>query len=167
MKKVMLSLVLALSLVVTPVSFNPSTAHASKKIYALKGKAYKKKCKRMYHDKLFFGKKKLKGKYVKVKCYLSESRYFQSYYDVPSYLKKYKVKRSLFYAKPERKGKKSYVSGGNIEIYFSKRTKSKYSKLKSGDYVMVYGQIVEYSTLSWDGYNGVAIIPKYIKKTKR
>ena len=55
MKKVMLSLVLALSLVVTPVSFNPSTAHASKKIDALKGKAYKKKCKRMYHDKLFFG----------------------------------------------------------------------------------------------------------------
>jgi hypothetical protein len=36
MKKVMLSLVLALSLVVTPVSFNPSTAHASKKIDALK-----------------------------------------------------------------------------------------------------------------------------------
>ena len=32
---------------------------------------------------------------------------------------------------------------------------------------MVYGQIVEYSTLSWDGYNGVAIIPKYIQKTKR
>ena len=66
MKKVMLSLVLALSLVVTPVSFNPSTAHASKKIDALKGKSYKKKCKRMYHDKLFFGKKKLKGKYIRL-----------------------------------------------------------------------------------------------------
>lgn len=124
---------------------------------------YKKKCNRKYHDGLFFTKKNLEGKYVKVKCFLSQEMYFE----VPtSFTQKNGIERIFFYAKPQRKGEKSYASGGDISLYFTKKSKCKSSKYKLGDYVYVYGKIISFSNKTWTGYNDIGIEVKYMEKTK-
>lgn len=140
---------------------------APKSVSASTKKAYKKKCKMKYHDALFFTKKNLKGKYVKIRLFIGEKRFFNTYVDseTSSFIKKNKIQRTYYECYVKRKGSKSYVSNGTVTIYLPKRFKA--DKFRTGNYITVYGKVASFSSSIWTGYNSVSVVAKYIEKGKR
>lgn len=120
----------------------------------------KGKYKTYTHDKLFFSKKDLTGKKIKVKVFVSERMIFDgdTIFDneTTKFIKKNKIGRSYLHVKPKRKGN-SYVSPANLNVYFPKKGKLKSSKMKVGRKYTIYGKVIEYSDNTWDGYNVVGI----------
>lgn len=136
-------------------------------VNAMSTKTYKKKCKMKYHDSIFFSKKNLEGKKVKLRLFIGEDRYFNAYLDSETkrFIKKYKIQRTFYECYVKRKGSKSYVSNGTISVYLPKKFKA--SKYRAGKYITVYGKIVSFSTNTWTGYNSISVVAKYIEKGKR
>lgn len=136
-------------------------------VSATSKKEYKKKCKMKYHDALFFAKKNLKGKMVKLRLFIGEKKVFNTYVDskTSDFIKKNKIQRTFYNCYVKRKGSTSYVSKGTVVIYLPKKFKE--SKYKTGSYITVYGKVAEFSTNTWTGYNSVSVVAKYIEKGKR
>ena len=136
-------------------------------VNAMSKKAYKKKCKIKYHDSIFFTKKNLEGKKVKLRLFIGEDRYFNTFLDSETkrFIKMYKIRRTFYECYVKRKGSKSYVSNGTISVYLPKKFKA--SKYRAGKYITVYGKITSFSTNTWTGYNSVSVVAKYIEKGKR
>ena len=61
-----------------------------------------------------------------------------------------------------RKDANSYV-GGQISLYFSDDGDYKASDFEIEKKIIIYGDIVDYSTNTWDGYNTCGIVPRYIE----
>ena len=139
----------------------------SRTVDALSKKAYKEKCKVMYHDDVFFTKKNLKGKYVKLRLFIGEKRYFNTYVDseTAKFIRDNKIQRSFYECYVKRKGSTSYVSNGTVTIYLPKTFKP--GKFRTGSYITVYGKVASFSRSTWTGYNSVSVVAKYIEKGKR
>ena len=136
-------------------------------VSAVSQKQYKKKCKIKYHDDIFFTKKNLKGKYVKLRLLIGEQRKFDAYIDskTKKFIKKNKIQRTYYNCFVKRKGSNSYVSNGTVTIYLPKKFKA--SKYREGKYITVYGKVSSFSRNTWSGYNSVSVVAKYIEKGKR
>ena len=121
----------------------------------------KGKYKTYTHDKLFFSKKDLMGKKIKVKVFVSESMIFDgdTIYnnEETKFIKKNKIGRSFYHVKVKRKGDNSYVSPANLNVYFPKKGKPKWNNMKKGKKYTIYGKVIEYRNNTWDGYNVVGV----------
>lgn len=126
---------------------------------------YKSSCTEMWYDDIFFSKKDLDKKLVKLDLFVEEDRFYtigtieasSSLYDI---LKEYDLQRSFFYCGVNRSNeKKEYAGAGQLSLYIPN---SYTDTIKTGDHLIVYGQIIEYSTNTWDGYNKCSVVPKYI-----
>lgn len=132
---------------------------------------YKSLCEELYYNDIFFGDKNLEGQYVKLHLFISESYYYEadalygsSYTE---YYEKYKIQRDFYKCCVMREETKddtipSYV-GSQITMWFSGNYDLKHSDYKSGQKIIVYAEVVSWSNNTWDGYNSVTIIPKYIE----
>lgn len=126
---------------------------------------YKSSCTEMWYDDIFFSEKDLDKKLVKLDLFVEEDRFYtigtieasSSLYDM---LKEYDLQRSFFYCGVNRSNeKKEYAGAGQLSLYIPN---SYTDTIKTGDHLIVYGQIIEYSTNTWDGYNKCSVVPKYI-----
>jgi len=122
---------------------------------------YKSKCNELWHDDIFFSKTDLDGQYVKLDLFAEEPRYFNSVQDsdTTDFIKKYDIKRDFTLCGINRKDANSYVNG-QITLYMPKSIDI---TIKTGGHYIVYGQIVEYSRTSSNGYNKCSLLPKYIE----
>lgn len=127
---------------------------------------YKAQCQELFYDEVFFGEENLEGQSVKLHLFLSESAYFtiDSLYSARfgEYMDKYELHRNLFECCVLREGEKSYV-GQQISMWFSSHYDLDPSDYQTGDKVVVYADVINWSDNTWDGYNSVTIIPRYIE----
>lgn len=164
MKNKRFLLIMMLILCCSVVSSNVLSVQS---VFAVSKNAYKKKCKMKYHDDVFFTKKSLNGKYVKLRLLIGEERHFDTYIDseTKKFINKNKIQRSFYECYIKRKGNKSYVSNGTVTIYLPKKFKA--SKYRAWKYITVYGKVSTFSKNTWSGYNSVSVVAKYIENGKR
>lgn len=129
-------------------------------------KEYKELCKEIFYDEIFFGETDLEEEYVKLHLFLSEKYYFSSNDKLSStfqdYNKKYNLKTNFYKCCVLREDSNSYV-GKQINLWFSDNFDLEPDNYNTGEKIIVYGQVISWSNNTWDGYNSVTIIPKYIE----
>lgn len=127
---------------------------------------FKLQCKELWHDDIFFSNSISKGNYVKLDLFVEEARFFDTAasYAWPSsdLITNYDLQRDFFYCGVQRKDEYSYV-GGQINLFFSNQYECSSSDINVGDHLIVYGEIIEFSTNTTDGYNYCSVIPRYIE----
>ena len=127
---------------------------------------YKNNCVELWYDDIFFSEENLKGQKVKLHIYTEEHKFFNldSIYNtqVSNFIKQYDVQRDILGVGVKREGADSYV-GGQINLYFSNKYGYSATDYETGLELIIYGDIVDYSTNTWDGYNVCGIIPRYIE----
>lgn len=127
---------------------------------------FKLQCKEYWHDDIFFSDTLSEGDYIKLNLFVEEARFFESdaAYVWPSsdLIKKYDLQKDFFYCGVQRKDEFSYV-GGQINLFFSSQYECSSAGIDTGDHLVVYGEIIEFSTTSVDGYNYCSVIPRYIE----
>lgn len=134
---------------------------------SLKKSEYKKKCKKMYYDDVFFGEKDLTGKLVKLNVFVKKNCLFEpvslSDYDFQD---EWKIKRNCFETSVKRKKGNSYAGMGIVKLYFSSKKKYKIDTnwITEGKKFTVYGEVVNWSDNTYDGYNDVSIVVRFIEK---
>ena len=130
---------------------------------------YKSMCKEKFYDEVFFGKEDLEGSYVKIHLLLSEKYKFtssdKSSSTLQEYDKKYSLKTNFYKCCVLREGTNSYV-GRQINMWFSDHFDLDPDNYKTGQKITVYAQVISWSNNTWNGYNSVTIIPKYIETEK-
>lgn len=128
---------------------------------------YKANCKELYYDDIFFGDDNLEGKYVKIHLLLSEKYYFTAdnmYSDTfKQYNDKYNLNRDFFKACVLRETENSYV-GNSINVWFSDNYDIDVANYQTGDKIIVYAEVISWSNNTWNGFNSVTILPKYIEE---
>lgn len=128
---------------------------------------YKELCEELWYNDIFFSEENLKGKNIKIFVYVEEQKFFktESIYDntVSDFINEYSLKRDLLACGVRRKDEDSYV-GGQINLYFSDDFDIDPMECSTGEYYIVYGEIVDYSRNTWDGYNICGVIPHYMEK---
>lgn len=132
---------------------------------------YKSLCEELYYDDVFFGKEDLENKYVKLHLFLTSKQFFTAdtilYSDSwKKYNDKYNLKRDLFECSVLRENADSYAGKGKIDLWFSENYELDANNYKTGEKVIVYAQVISWSNNTWDGYNSVTVIPKYIESEK-
>ena len=127
---------------------------------------YKAQCAELWYDNIFFSEDNLEGQLVKLNLFVEESRYFNadSMYNVTAsdFIKKWDLQRDFYYCGVQREGENSYV-GRQISMYFTNTCGYSAGNMAVGDHIVIYGEIIDYSTMSWDGYNSCGIIPRIIE----
>lgn len=127
---------------------------------------YKDNCTTLWYDEVFFSDENLKGKHVKLELYIEEGKYFktESIYNstVVEFVNEYNLQRDLWACGVLREGTDSYV-GGQIYLYFSDDYSYDALDFEIGQEIIVYGEIIDYSTNTWDGYNMCGVMPHYIE----
>lgn len=127
---------------------------------------YKENCKELWYDDIFFSKNNLESEYVKLDLFVEESRFFTmdaSYNsNTADFMKNFSLQRDFYKCGVMRKDENSYV-GSQIELFFSDDYDCESSDIECGNHIIVYGQIIDYSTNTVDGYNSCSVIPKYIE----
>ena len=143
------------------------TSKPTKSPSELSEKEYKAKCEELFYDDVFFGDEDLEGKLVKLNLFLSEKYYFTSenmYSDnYKQQYEKYAMKRDFFECSVLRKDTASYVGKGKVKMWFTEKLDLDANDYKTGQKITVYAEVVSWSNNTWDGYNKVTIIPKYIE----
>lgn len=133
---------------------------------SLSEEEYKKQCIELFYDEIFFGKDNLNGEHVKLHIFLSEEYYFtvDDLYSatLSVYMEQYSLKRDFFKCCVLREGENSYV-GRQINMWFSDDFDLEPSDFQTGDKVVVYADVINWSNNTWDGYNSVVIIPRYVE----
>lgn len=127
---------------------------------------YKKKCKNLYYNDVFFGKKDLSGKLVKIDVFVKKTVIIDPYsLSDYEFIKKWKVKRTYFSCSVKRKKQKSYAGAGSINLYFSNKKgyKINTSKIGEGSKFTVYGEVCSWSNVTWDGYNKVSVMVRFVE----
>lgn len=142
-------------------SRNSTTKVTEQNIENLSESEYKIACKELWHDDIFFSKSDLGGQYVKLDLFAEEPRYFNLTQDsdTANFIKKYDLKRDFTLCGVNRKDANSYISG-QVTLYMPNSIDI---TLKTGKHYIAYGQIVEYSTNTYTGYNKCSFLPKYIE----
>ena len=127
---------------------------------------YKNSCIELFYDDVFFGKENLEEKLVKLHLFLSEKYYFTSEDMLKDSLltcfEKYNLDRDFFKCCVLRKDTDSYV-GKQINLWFSNNFSIEPDNYKTGQKIIVYAKVVNWSNNTMDGYNSVTAIPKYIE----
>lgn len=127
---------------------------------------YKAMCQELFYDEVFFGEDNLEGKYVKLHLFLSEKYYFTAdaiYSDSHvQFVNKYNLKRDFFKCCVLHEDANSYV-GRQIEMMFSDDYNLCPNNYETGQKLVVYAEVVSWSDNTWDGYNSVIVIPRYIE----
>lgn len=130
-------------------------------------KEYKAKCEELFYDDVFFGDDNLKGQYVKLNVFLSEKYYFtvddtykSSYKE---FYEEHKMKRDFYLCSVLREDANSYVGKGKVQMWFTDHFKLNPNDYKTGQKLTVYAEVISWSDNTWDGYNNVILIPKYIE----
>lgn len=127
---------------------------------------YKSQCQELWHDDIFFSDNDLEGQLVKLDLFVEEGRFFESdaMYNVTTsdFIKEYDLQRSFYFCGVPRKDDYSYM-GRHISLYFTNKYGFSSSDMKEGDHLIVYGEIIDYSTMTSDGYNSCGIIPRFIE----
>lgn len=130
---------------------------------------YKNACNELWYDDIFFSEDDLTGTYVKLDLFIEESYYFtidDMYYNAATsdFINQYDLKRTFFKCGVKRKDSDSYVGTGQVTLYFPKECGYSADNFQLGEHIILYGEIISYSTNTWDGYNSCSIIPKYIER---
>lgn len=127
---------------------------------------YKEKCTEMWHDDIFFSKSNLKGRYVKLDLFVEEGRFWSLEQSMASptyeFIQKYNLQRSFYFCGVNRQEEYSYI-GGQLNMYISNDSDCSEIDIVAGDHLIVYGQIVDYSRNTLDGYNECYFIPRFIE----
>lgn len=127
---------------------------------------YKAMCQEMFYDEVFFGNDNLEGAYVKLHLFLSEKYYFDNdviYSDTyKEYFEKYHMNKDFYKCCVLREGSDSYV-GNQINMWFSEDFDLNPDNYETGQKIVVYAEVISWSNNTWNGYNSVTIIPKYIE----
>lgn len=144
---------------------NAEISKEEKSVDEMTEEEYKEQCEELWHDNIFFSKDNLKGHHVKLEIYIEECRYFETFLSqtTTDFIKKYNLQRDLFACGVSRGEPNSYV-GGQISVYFSDDYGYKQSDYETGQELIIYGEIVDYSTNTWDGYNVCGVMPRYIEE---
>lgn len=129
---------------------------------------YKNACNELWYDDIFFSEDDLTGTYVKLDLFIEESYYFtidDMYYNTVTsdFINQYDLKRTFFKCGIKREDTNSYVGSGQITLYFPNTCGYSADDFQLGEHLILYGEIISYSTNTWDGYNSCSIIPKYIE----
>lgn len=130
-----------------------------------KKELYKKSCKTIYYEKIDDGKVK-EGMKVKIRIYVEGNRQFDvmDMYSGIVYEKKLKSSFIVFGAKL-KKYKNNY--GGENILYFKQGSKLKPEKYRSGQYITIYGEVIERKINGWTGHGSIGVLAKYIEKGKK
>lgn len=127
---------------------------------------YKSICIELYYDDIFFGKEDLEGEYLKLHLFLSEKYYFtkDNMYSstYKEYDEKYNMNKDFYKCCVLHKDTNSYV-GQSINMWFSDDFELVPSDYETGQKIVVYAKVISWSNNTWDGYNSVTIIPRYIE----
>ena len=125
---------------------------------------YKEQCVELFYDEVFFGED-LTGQRVKLNLFVAEAYYFtvDDMYSVllREYFEKYDLNRDFFKCCVLHENDNSYM-GRNINMWFNNAHGLEPSDYDPGDKIVVYADVVHWSDNTMDGYNSVAIIPRYI-----
>lgn len=125
---------------------------------------YIKKCKKLYYNNVFFGKKNLTGELVKLDVFVKDMATFEPYslsdYDFKD---KWKPKRIVYVCSVKRKNKNSYAGMGEVDLFFSnkKAYKINTSNIGSGSKFTIYGEVFSWSNSTYDGYNDVQVMVRF------
>lgn len=127
---------------------------------------YKLKCSELYYDEVFFGDTDLEGTYVKLDLMLSEKYFFtvddlykNSFQELSEGRQ---INRDFYKCCVLRKDEDSYV-GRQIELWFNDDYGLDIDSLEVGQKIIIYGEVISWSNNTWDGYNSVRVIPKYLE----
>lgn len=109
----------------------------------------------------------MNGEMVKLDLFIEEYRIIDAkeIYDTTTteFVNEYDLQRELYRCGVKRKDEDSYA-GGQIDMFFTNKYDCVPSDYNEGDHITVYGEIIDYSTWSWNGYNSCSIIPRFIEK---
>lgn len=127
---------------------------------------YKSKCEELWYDDIFFSKESLKGKYVKLYLFVEEENAFSiedSMYDstVSAFIQGNDLQRTFYKCGVLHEGTNSYV-GGQIDLFIPSDSDCLPDGFGVEKKIVLYGEIVNYSTSTWNGYNECGVIPRYI-----
>ena len=137
----------------------------TEEIAELSEEEYKALCKEMYRNELFYGDRGLYGE--KVKLYLKVDEHgsfldylkpFSSYDELND---EYHLKDDIFWAYVLGETSTVY-SGARVEVYFSEDYGVDALDYEVGQEIVVYADVIGFS-FSWEGADGVCIIPRYIE----
>lgn len=138
---------------------------AREEMDSLSEEDYKSKCNELFYDEVFFGEENMEGEYVKIHVFFSEKMFFDSdsnYNDTLSnMIDEYNLNRDFFNCCVLRKDTDSYV-GQHIEVLFSDNYSLSPGDYEEGQKAIIYGKVIHNATNTWDGYNQMFVIPKYI-----
>lgn len=128
---------------------------------------YKALCSEKWREEIFFSEEDLKGQYVKLDIFLEENYYFEAdaiYTNdiVMQLVEDYNIGRVFYKCGVAYDAETIGYGQGQINLYFSSDYEYTSTDFELGDHLTVYGQIVEYSDDTWEGYNYCSVIPKYI-----
>lgn len=127
---------------------------------------FKAQCTELWHDDVFFSDSLSVGDYVKLDLFLEEERYFNAdsiYNNIASdFINEHNLQRSFYYCGVRREDEMSYM-GGQLSLYFPEDCGYSASDMTVGDHLIFYGEVIEFSTNTVDGYNYCGIIPRYIE----
>lgn len=128
---------------------------------------YKSLCVEKWHDDIFFSENNLEGTLVKLNLFIEESRFYDmnamTTYPVSDLVDEYKIQRDFYWCGVKRSPTEDSYVGGQVTLYFSNDYGMTASSYYPGERITVYGEIVSYSTISWDGYNSCYIVPRFIE----
>lgn len=149
----------------TEVSTETTEENTETDIDALSEEEYKEYCKELWYDDIFFSEENLKGTHVRLEIYVEEWKFFNTYVDqtTQEFINQYNLQRNVSACGVSRGEENSYV-GGQIYVYFSDDYEYQQSDYETGKELIIYGEIVDYSTYTWDGYNVCGVIPRYIEE---
>lgn len=149
---------------INPIETEPETERS---ISDYSEEEYKEMCCEIWYNEVFLGKDNLEDQYVKLHLMFSEKYFFTAddlmYSDSTRELfEEYNLYRDFYKCCVLREGTNSYV-GQSINVLFSQNIQLNPSNYETGQKVVMYGKIIHYNTNTWDGYNTVYFIPKYIE----
>lgn len=126
---------------------------------------YKAQCEELWHDDIFFSDSDLNGRYVKLDLFVEEERFYDAetvMYNsmVSDFLQEYDLKRTFYFCGVNRKDEIASYMGGQVSLYMPNDFDM---ELTIGDHLIFYGEIIDYSTMSLDGYNSCYLLPKFIE----
>ena len=128
---------------------------------------YKLLCNEYYYDDVFFSDDINKGKFIKVHLMVSENYYFDAdaLYSTSflGLMKEWSLYRDFKKCSVLRENEDSYAGKGKIDLYFSDKYEYNPEDYDLGSKIIVYGEIISFSNNTWDGYNSVIVVPKYIE----
>lgn len=122
--------------------------------------------KEMWYDDIFFGEEDITGTKVKLNLFLEEDCFFtmNALYNsqITEFCNENNVSREFYKCGVLKENENNYA-GEQIDLFFSDDYTLNPNDYKTGDKIVVEGEIVQYYVDEWDGHNNVIIIPHSIE----